>query len=50
MLMSNNVIYLAKFKVEVIVRRRMKKMKKHHAYKVFNRWWSTLGGVSVLHE
>ena len=50
MLRSQDLICLAECKVEQIVKRRMKKMKKQPSYKVFNGWWSMPGGVSVVHE
>ena len=50
MLRSQDFIYPAESKVEEIVKRRMKKMKKQPQHKVFNGWWSLPGDVSVIHE
>ena len=49
MLRSQDLIFLAESKVEEIVKRRMKAIKKQPPYKVINGWW-LMTGVSVVHE
>ena len=48
MLRSQDLAHLGDFKVDRIMKKRMKRTKKQQPpFKVFNGWWGMTGGVSV---